>query len=791
MQEKRRFKMLKNNLKILLRNLLKNKLYSLINISGLAVAMAAFILIMLYVRYETNWDKFNENYDQIYRVELSRKDSDGRERSTDTYYPFADVLVKDYPGITNAARIRRIWWEFLSSSKDRIFYENEGYFADQSLFEIFTINFIKGSPRTALVEPMSIVLTEDLAQKCFPSEEPIGKTIRLNNKHDLKVTAIMENPPLNSHFQYSYFISFASHKIIRWDPANNWGNRFLQTYILLQDGIDKSELAKQVSWVLDRFIQNNDNKVHLVPLARIHVEPIETVLSLFAIFSVFGLLLACINYTNLATAYSTVRTREVGIRKTVGAKRWSLIKQFLGESIFFSVIALILAYVLAEIVLPLFNLIMHRELNIQYFDQWQFVVFMISMAIIIGIGSGFYPAILLSSFQPMKIFRGDSKWGKGTILRKGLVIFQFLISVVLIFGTIILWKQISFMKHKELGFDKQNLLITTIPASDKMNIENWQVLKHQLIQHPNIVNVALSEIVPFYGANSAVLKTEGASEQERIHFIRNAIDYDFIMTYGIKLRQGRNFSGQFSTDKTEACIINETAVKNFGWDDPIGKKLVSVDNKTYTVIGVVEDFHQYSLYMPIPAYFMTVKDNLRYDNAYSIKIAPHNIQNTRDFITQKFKSFFPGSPVDFKFLSEDLDKETLDIVSQIGETVAFFAILTIFIASIGLFGLVSFMAEQRTKEIGIRKALGASINQILKLLTIDFLKLLIIANLIGLPVAYFVSKGFLQDFAYRITFQPWMFLFTGCIALGIAMMSVSYVAIRASNKNPVEALRYE
>jgi len=422
--------MLKNNLKILLRNLLKNKLYSLINISGLAVAMAAFILIMLYVRYETNWDKFNENYDQIYRVELSRKDSDGRERSTDTYYPFADVLVKDYPGITNAARIRRIWWEFLSSSKDRIFYENEGYFADQSLFEIFTINFIKGSPRTALVEPMSIVLTEDLAQKCFPSEEPIGKTIRLNNKHDLKVTAIMENPPLNSHFQYSYFISFASHKIIRWDPANNWGNRFLQTYILLQDGIDKSELAKQVSWVLDRFIQNNDNKVHLVPLARIHVEPIETVLSLFAIFSVFGLLLACINYTNLATAYSTVRTREVGIRKTVGAKRWSLIKQFLGESIFFSVIALILAYVLAEIVLPLFNLIMHRELNIQYFDQWQFVVFMISMAIIIGIGSGFYPAILLSSFQPMKIFRGDSKWGKGTILRKGLVIFQFLISVV-------------------------------------------------------------------------------------------------------------------------------------------------------------------------------------------------------------------------------------------------------------------------------------------------------------------------------------------------------------------------
>jgi putative ABC transport system permease protein len=347
------------------------------------------------------------------------------------------------------------------------------------------------------------------------------------------------------------------------------------------------------------------------------------------------------------------------------------------------------------------------------------------------------------------------------------------------------------MKHKELGFDKQNLLITTIPASDKMNIENWQVLKHQLIQHPNIVNVALSEIVPFYGANSAVLKTEGASEQERIHFIRNAIDYDFIVTYGIKLRQGRNFSGQFSTDKTEACIINETAVKNFGWDDPIGKKLVSVDNKTYTVIGVVEDFHQYSLYMPIPAYFMTVKDNLRYDNAYSIKIAPHNIQNTRDFITQKFKSFFPGSPVDFKFLSEDLDKETLDIVSQIGETVAFFAILTIFIASIGLFGLVSFMAEQRTKEIGIRKALGASINQILKLLTIDFLKLLIIANLIGLPVAYFVSKGFLQDFAYRITFQPWMFLFTGCIALGIAMMSVSYVAIRASNKNPVEALRYE
>jgi len=372
-----------------------------------------------------------------------------------------------------------------------------------------------------------------------------------------------------------------------------------------------------------------------------------------------------------------------------------------------------------------------------------------------------------------------------------LVIFQFLISVVLIFGTIILWKQISFMKHKELGFDKQNLLITTIPASDKMNIEKWQVLKHQLIQHPNIVNVALSEIVPFYGANSAVLKTEGASEQERIHFIRNAVDYDFIKTYRIKLKQGRNFSEQLSTDKTEACIINETAVKNFGWNDPIGKKLISVGNKTYTIIGVVEDFHQYSLYMPIPPYFITVKNNLRYDNAYSIKIAPHDIQNTRDFITKKFKSFFPGSPVDFKFLSEDLDKETLDIVSQIGETIAFFAILTIFIASIGLFGLVSFMAEQRTKEIGIRKALGASMDQILKLLTLDFLKLLVIANLIGLPVAYFVTKGFLQDFAYRITFQPWMFLFTGCIALGIAMMSVSYVAIRASNKNPVEALRYE
>lgn len=783
--------MLKNNLKILLRNLLKNKLYSLINISGLAVAMSAFILIMLYVRYESNWDKFNKNYDQIYRVELSRKNSDSRGRSTDTYYPLADVLVKDYPGITNTTRIRRIWWEFLSSGKDRIFYENDGYFADQSLFEIFTINFIKGSPRTALVEPMSIVLTEDLAQKYFPIEEPYGKTVRLNNKHDLKVTAIIENPTLNSHFQYSYFISFASHKIIRWDPVNNWGNRFLKTYILLQDGINESELTKQVSWVLDRFIQNNDSKVHLVPLARIHIEPIETVLSLFAVFAVFGLLLACINYTNLATAYSTVRTKEVGIRKTVGAKRWSLIKQFLGESIFFSAIALILAFVLSEIVLPLFNQIMHRELNIQYFDQWQFVLFMISMALIIGIASGFYPAILLSSFQPMKIFRGDSKGAKGIFLRKGFVIFQFLISVVLIFGTIILWKQISFMKHKELGFDKQNLLITTIPASDKMNFEKWQVLKHQLIQHPNIVNVALSEIVPFYGANSAVLKKEGASEQERIHFIRNAVDYDFIKTYGIKLKQGRNFSEEFSTDKTDACLINETAAKVFGWDDAIGKKLVSADNKTYTIIGVVEDFHQYSLYMPIPPYFMTVKDNLRYDNAYSIKITPHDIQNTRNFIAQKFKSFFPGSPVDFKFLSENLDKETLDIVSQIVETVAFFAILTIFIASIGLFGLVSFMAEQRTKEIGIRKVLGASINQILKLLTVDFFKLLVIANLIGLPVAYFVTKGFIQDFAYRITFQPWMFLLTIFLALGIAMISVSYVAIRASNKNPVEALRYE
>ncbi len=800
--------MLKNYLRVALRNLKNHKAYSLINIVGLAIGIACCILILLYVLDELSYDKFNREYGRIYRVQSAVK-LEGREM--DMAYapaPVGPTLVREFPEVVQYARIMHTP-NMLIRYKNNAFNETRFYWADSTLFGVFTMQFIEGNPKTALVQPHSVVLTQTLAAKYFGKEDPLNKIMNFEDGTPYTVTGIVKDCPPNSHFKYDMFASMSS---AEFGKSTSWLNSSFYTYILLRNDASAAELRKKFPQLLRKYAgpqlyqalgvsyddwlkKGNSYKLYLEPLASIHLyshlddelEPNGDIkyVYIFSVIALFILLIACINFMNLSTARSSIRSKEVGIRKVLGSRKTQLVRQFLAESFLLTFIAILVAIGLVELFLPAYSSFAGKGLHLGYLNNW-FIIPAIFLAVVtVGLLAGSYPSFFLSSFEPAKVLKGSVSGNKGNPLRSGLVVFQFSVSIVLLIVTSIVYSQLRYIQTTKLGFDKEHILV----IQRAWALENHaDAFKQELMKNGEIADASNSADIPGKPFGGAVLRAEDmpGGQQHLISFMSS--DYDFVKTMGMKMDAGRFFSKQFPSDSL-AVVLNESAVKMLGLKNPVGKRILYVEGRApYTIIGVVRDFHYESLRREIRPLVMALR--LGPTPYLPVRLRTSNVSGVLSYIHSEWKKFVPGKPFEYYFLGQDLDR-LYEAERKTGQVFTAFSVLAIFIACLGLFGLAAFTAERRTKEIGIRKVLGSSVSGVVLLLSKEFTKWVLIANLIAWPVAYFTMNSWLKDFAYRVEITPWTFILSGLAALAISELTVGFHALKAANANPVESLRYE
>jgi len=800
--------MFNNYLKIAFRNVKKHKAYAFINIAGLAIGMACCILIISFISTELSYDRFHKNADSIYRQGLDANLGGNQILMPISTAPAAPAFVQDYPEILDAVRIRRMRNVFIKDS-DLEFFEENVVLADNSIFNIFTFPMIMGDPQSALKTAYSMVMTEDTAKKYFGDEDPLGKILKVDNQFDYTVTGVIENVPKNSHFTFDILCSFESLYAQNREAMEVWLSFNLYTYVLLQENINPKELENKFPALVDQHMGTalkaigGEINFFLQPLTKIHLHShMENEIGansdiayiyIFAAIALFILFIACINFMNLATARSALRAREVGIRKVIGAERKELIRQFLGESLIYSLFSMLVAVLLAHLVLPVFSSLSGRDLSIDYFGMPWLIPGLIGMILFVGFAAGSYPALFLSSFQPVKVLKGRLKAGAANSrFRSILVVGQFVISIGLIVSTGVILNQLRFMKNKNLGFEKGNLMV--VRTSDGPARESIDSIKQEFKKIPGVLNAGLTSQLPGREANISPFVPEGFSATEAQLMKGIDIDHDFIPAMGITVTKGRNFSSEFGTDASDAIIINEAAARKFGWADPIGKKIEHFsgeeieDRTARTVVGVIKDIHMSSLHnLIMPLYINNESDDL--DNI-AIRINSNNVSGTIENIRSKWRELYPNQTFDYYFLDESL-ATLYESEGRLSQIFSSFTLFAIFIACLGLFGMASFTAEQRTKEIGIRKVLGASVSGVVVLLAKDFLKLVLLANIIAWPIAYFAMKKWTQGFSYQAGIGIDMFVITGVLAAVIAMLTVSFQSIKAALSHPINAIKYE
>jgi len=815
--------MLNNYLKIIFRNIVRQKGYSFINIFGLAIGMVGAILIMLFVHDELSFDNYHKNGDRIYRLERKGVFNGKNYHIGVTAHPMGPAMANDFPEIEQSVRI----WPVELMVKDRFntYAEERVFFADQNLFQVFSFPLVTGDVNSVLTKPNSIVISVDMRQKYFGNSNPINKTFTLqwdNQDLDFKVTGVMENIPRNSHFHPEFLGSYSSlDQLLGNERLNVWISNSIYTYLLLKKNTNPEDLYPKFPQFIDKYMGETARKFlgpdlnvndflqfRLRPIADIYLysklswemEPTSDInrVYIFSSIALFLLIIAGINFMNLSTARSARRVKEVGLRKVAGATRAHFIGQFLGESILLSSIALIVALILTELVLPAFNSFTLKELSINYFNDYFFISTFILIVLFVGIFSGSYPAFYLSKFQPAQALKStqSSISGSGSpLLRKLLVVIQFSISIVLIIGTTVVMDQLGYMQNKKVGFEKEQVLV--ISSQDNSVFNKLDIIKADLKEDPAIIHVSASSKVPGNrNYSDSGFRKEGANNDDLIIMHHFAIDEDFIPTLGMEIVAGRNFSKEFQTD-AEGFIINETAYKRLGYqsaDEAIGKnigEIESIDPMTFEdrkIIGVVKDFNFRSLHNLIAPLILEIDPEQLY--YVSIKINSNNISETLQSIEKNWKKYSPQYPFDYFFLDDNFNNLYLAELRTL-KIFTVFALLAIFIASLGLLGLASFTSEQRTKEIGVRKVLGASIFSVVLLLTKEFTKWILIANIIAWPVGYWLMNSWLQNFTYRMELGIGIFIFATTIALLTAILTVSLQAIKAAMANPVDALKYE
>jgi putative ABC transport system permease protein len=801
--------MLRNYLKIAFRNIKKHLGYSLINVAGLAIGMACCILILLFVFDELSYDKFHENHDRIYRVTRKWFNADGvvNLHLGHVAPPVAPLLKNDFPEIIHAVRL--IGAGGLLVGSEAAFYEEPRFFfAEEDVFDVFSFDMIAGDPETALKDPFAIVITDEMAERYFGTEDPIGKSLTIktsSQKADMKVTGIIKPLPHNSHFHPNLLGSFKTYEAVVGDrELQSWSSNNYATYLLMEEGYNIDRLKSQLDPFIDRHYgegRSERTKLELQRLTDIHLyshldSEIEansdiTYVYVFSIIALFILLIACVNFMNLATARSAGRAKEVGLRKVVGAQRPQLIRQFLSETIITAILSLVIALGLVLLVLPSFNQFIGRDLSLNFLTNISLFISLFFIAVFVGFVSGIYPAIFLSAFKPVRILKGNFDAGKkGFSFRTVLVVFQFAISIILIICVGVVSSQLDYIQTRNLGFDEEHVVV--LPSSPRM-IFRLEGFKTRLLENPNILSVTAAKRVPsgrlLDSAGARVLSGE-TSEPVKFRIAQLRVDYDYIPTFKMEIVAGRNFSKEMGTDPTQAFIINETAARRIGWESPeeaVGKGF-GYGQRNGQIIGVVKDFHFESLHQEIsPIVMFLSRTDL---SQISVRIGPENIPQTMAFLKDIWAEMRPDYPFSYYFIDENFD-QLYRSEEQLGRIFGLFAFLSILIGCLGLFGLASYSAERRTKEIGIRKVLGASASGITVLLSKEFTKWALLANVIAWPAAYLIMSRWLQSFAYRAGIGIGTFLLAGSIAWTIAFFTVSYQAIKASIADPISALKYE
>ena len=801
--------MFNNYLTIVIRLLLRYKGYSLINVLGLAIGIAGCVLIVLFVYDELSFDQYHQNKDRIYRLAVSETAEGRIDISAKSPAAWGPVLVQEYPEIEAITRIRPPASRWLIRYGEKRFYEEHFVFADSTVFEVFTIPLVQGNANSALAEPHSVVLSESMAKKYFGDENPIGKVITGDDKYEFSVTGIMRNLPDNSHFHFDFLASFASlaPNGLYGEPStmqNHYNSLF--TYILLRNGAAPKDLERKLPGFLDKHLSEQLETLgiamtpFLQPLTSIHLHSNLTgefesngkimYVYIFSTLAGFVLLIACVNFMNLSTARSARRAQEIGIRKVLGVKRNQLITQFMGESILYSLIALIVALGLVHLFLPQFNHLSGKTLEINYNSTW-FVPTLISIAIATGIVAGGYPSFVLSSFKPVAVLTGALKAGAShSSLRKLLIVFQFVVSIVMIVGTVVVLDQLEYMQNKNLGFDEENVVVVRLP--DPEAIQRYPAFKNAVLQYPEVIDVSSASSVPGYEANLSVIQPEGFQEDQNVSVQTIWADFDYIETLGIEVKSGRSFSRDRPTD-ANSILINEAAARAFGWDDPVGKTFRYPGPRGFSppieVTGVISDFHSQSLHQPIEPLMIMASP---WTSSYVvIRLDGNEKYRGLEILKDQWGRTYPEHPaMDFSFLDENLD-QLYHAEQRLGSVFVAGAMLSILIACLGLLGLSSFMAEQRTKEIGVRKVVGASITNIVLLLSKDLTMLILVAFVIAAPIGYFGLQAWLENFAYRIEIDVWVFVFSGFVAMVIAWFTIGFQAIKAAEANPVVALQSE
>ncbi|MEJ7827534.1 MAG: ABC transporter permease [Segetibacter sp.] len=807
--------MFKNYFKTAFRALWKNKTFSAINILGLAIGIATCLIIMLFVQNELSYDRFNEKADRMVAVYFQGNVQGEKMNEASVMPPVAQTLKTDFPEVEEATRLREY-------GKPKLIYGNKSFkedafvFVDSNFFQVFTLPLIQGNAKTALLEPNTIVITKTTAQKYFGNEDPIGKVINFKDekKTAFKVTGIIDKVPVNSSFHFELFASMASLPESR-EPT--WMSSNFHTYLVLAKNYDYKKLEAKLPGVVEKYMgpqmlqamgtslaefreKGNDISFHLKPITDIHLDPdFPNDLSvsgdmrnvyIFGAIAVFMLLIACINFMNLSTAGASKRSREVGIRKVLGSMKMELIIQFLLESIIISAIALLLAIGLIYLVLPAFNNLTGQNLSLQFSEHPLLLPGLVLFVLFTGILAGSYPAFYLSSFKPVSVLKGKFTSGKKSIgLRSGLVVFQFFISIILIVGTTVVFKQLSYMQHKDVGYNKDQVLI--IPDTWMLG-KNQDIFYNQLFADPGVATVSSSGYLPAgISDNNNFFVSPEQNPGQLLKTLRYDVDENYISALGIQISSGRNFSKQYKTDSS-AVILNETAARVLGWKEKaIGQTISYTSNHgekiAYHVIGVVKDFNFRSLHESISPLVMSLAPNR---STLIAKLKTKDAAGMISTLEKRWAAFGAEEPLTYSFLNDRFNN-TYAAEQKIGRILGIFAGLTIFVACLGLFGLTMFTAQQRTKEIGIRKVLGASVTQVTQMLSKDFLKLVFISCLIAFPIAYWAMNKWLQDFAYKTDISWWVFVIAGIAALMIALFTVSFQAIKAAIANPVKSLKTE
>ena len=808
--------MLKNFFINVLRNMRKQRGYLLLNVGGLAIGLTSFIFIALYVINELSYDRFHKNYNNIYSLKVVGRMAGGVLDQAVTAAPMAQAMLNDYPEVLHATRVTQMGAWLIRFGENK-FNEDGVLFADSTFFSVLDFKLLSGDPKTALVRPRSMILTEDYAKKYFGNQDPMGQKMIVEADTVLyTVTGVVQNVPDNSHIKFDMLASMSTYP----GQANdqNWVSHNFYTYIVVKDGTESKILQEKFEGMITKYVgpqiqqilgfsiddfkkAGNDFSYSLEPLQDMHLkgatqynlEPLGSLSTvyIFAVIAILILIIAVINYVNLATAKSAGRAKEVGVRKVSGANKSGLISQFLGESLLIVTLATLLAVLSVYAFTHFFNQLIGKELSFTIFDSYLGFVSLIVLIIVVGISAGFYPAFVLASFNPVEVLKGTLNPGSmSKRLRGMLVVFQFTVSIVIIIGSIIVYSQLNFMTKKDLGFEKENLIVIRRPDAFFRQMTSF---RDQLLQIPGVEKVGYSRQVPGTNFNNNAFFNDEDAEKKTYLLQQAQVSFDFPEALGVKLTDGRFFSREYETDSL-AVLLNEAAVKSLGLKDPVGKYLLQPTGpgqfQKLKIIGIMKDFNITSLHKPIDPVCFTVLGQGGGDQYATVRLSGSNTNATIREIEQKWQSFTSNQPFQYDFFS-DTWNNLYNSEMKTGKIFVIFSILAIFIACLGLLGLVTYLTNKRTREIGIRKTYGASINVVLQLLSKEVVYLILLSSVIAYPIAYFGAKYWLEGFADKISVSLFVYLSATLIVLIIGWMSISYQTIKAANYNPANALRIE